>query len=61
MPQTVQPPGWGIWLAIVFFQFLFKIGLAYQSLCGNKAQSVSKDRGLMTAVTAAHELAHKWV
>jgi len=37
------------------------LGLAYTSLCRSKAQSVSKDRGLMTAVTAAHELAHKCV
>lgn len=33
-------------------------GLAYDSLCGTSAQSVTKDRGLMSALTVAHEVAH---
>ena len=35
-------------------------GLAYQGICDMAwTQSVSVDNGLMTAFTAAHELAHK--
>ena len=38
------------------------LGLAYNGMCGvSTSQSVSVDNGLMTALTAAHELAHKYV
>ena len=37
-----------------------QLGLAYQGICDMAwTQSVSVDNGLMTAFTAAHELAHK--
>ena len=39
----------------------FSLGLAYESICGSKATSVSKDRGMMSALTVAHEMAHKLV